>query len=306
MRHAILGAGGVGGLIAVALAKQGEDVTVILRPGTASRYPPELSLEGPLGTHSVAVKRAEAVTGPYDVLWVAVKATHLEAALGSVRVKPEEIGTIVPLLNGVDHVALLRGRFGEERVVPAAIRVEAERVAPGKFLVGAMGTRLNVSASGEGRLGGVIEKLRQFGIKSYFDADEKKLLWSKLVVLAPFALTTSASGFTIGEVCKSPEWRLRLNDAIYETCAASTASGLPMDANEIIALIDKIPGGARSSMQKDVAAGNPPELDAIAGPILRVAAARGFSAPATERLVEIIRRKSSAAEHSIPGAFGSE
>lgn len=297
MRHAILGAGGVGGLMAVALAKQGEDVTIILRPGTASGYPAELSLEGPLGTHTVAVSRAEAVTELYDVLWVAVKATQLEPALQSVRVKPEEIGAIVPLLNGLDHVAVLRARFGEERVVPAAIRVEAERVSPGKFLVGTMGTRLNVSSMGESRLATVIEKLRQFGMKCYFDADEKKLLWSKLVVLAPFALATSASGFTIGEVCKSAEWRPRLNEAIREACAASTASGSAMDANETIALFDKISGGARSSMQKDVAAGNPPELDAIAGPILRAAAAHGFAAPATQNLVEMIRIKSSATSH---------
>ena len=298
MRHAILGAGGVGGLMAVALAKPGEDVTLILRPGTVDQYPAELSLEGPLGTHSVAVRRAEAVTEPYDVLWIAVKATQLEPALQSVRVKPEEIGTVIPLLNGVDHVALLRARFGQERVVPAAIRVETERVAPGKFLVGTMGTRLNVSSIGEQRLAGVIEKLRQFGMKCYFDADEKKLLWSKLVVLAPFALTTSASGFTIGEVCQSPEWRPTLNDAIREACAASAAAGSTIDADETIALFDKIPGGSRSSMQKDVAARNAPELDAIAGPILRAAAAHGFAAPATQRLVGMIRGKSGATSYN--------
>lgn len=292
MRHAILGAGGVGGLIAVALAKAGEPVTVVIRPGTLKDYPAELSLENSLGTFRVPVERAESVAQPYDVLWIAVKATQLESALRSVAVKPEELGAVVPLLNGIDHVALLRRRFGQDRVVPAAIRVEAERVAPGKFRVGSMAMRLNVSSVGEGRLASTLEELRQFGIKCQFDADERRLLWSKLVVLAPFALTTTAAAAPIGEVCQSPEWRKRLNSVVREACAVSTASGTPFNADDIIAIFDKIPPDGRSSMQKDVAAGNPPELDAIAGPILRGAKEHGLEVPVTRELVEMIRGKS--------------
>ena len=71
MRHAILGAGGVGGLIGVALAKAGESVTVVVRPGTLKDYPAEVSLESPLGTFRVPVERAETVAQPFDVLWIA-------------------------------------------------------------------------------------------------------------------------------------------------------------------------------------------------------------------------------------------
>jgi 2-dehydropantoate 2-reductase len=292
MRHAILGAGGVGGLIGVALAKAGESVTVVVRPETLKDYPAELSLEGPLGTFRVPVERAASVAQPFDVLWIAVKATQLDSALRSVVVRPAQLGAVVPLLNGIDHIALLRARFGHDRVVPAAIRVEAERVAPGKILIGSMVTRLNVSSIGESRLASTLDHLRQFGIKCQFDADEMKLLWGKLVILAPFALTTTAAAATIGEVCRAPEWRKRLDGAIREACAVSTASGTPFDANEIIPIFDKIPPGGRSSMQKDVAAGNPPELEAIAGPILRGAQEHGLAAPVTRELAEMIRGKS--------------
>ena len=78
MRHAILGAGGVGGLIGVALAKSGESVTLVLRPEALKDYPAELSLESPLGSFSVPVDRAASVAAPYDVLWITVKATQLE------------------------------------------------------------------------------------------------------------------------------------------------------------------------------------------------------------------------------------
>ena len=48
MRHGILGPGGVGGLIAAVLADAGESVELIVRRGTESLYPREISLESPL------------------------------------------------------------------------------------------------------------------------------------------------------------------------------------------------------------------------------------------------------------------
>ncbi len=292
MHHAILGAGGVGGLIGVALAKSGESVTVVLRPESLQNYPAELSLESPLGSFSVPVDRAASVAAPYDVLWIAVKATQLEAALRSVTVDPGQIGAVVPLLNGIDHIALLRARFGHDRVVPASIGVEAERIAPGRIIHRGMAIRLTVSSIGEGRLASTIEEFRKFGFSCQFVADEMKILWTKLSFLAPFALTTTAAGLTIGEVNRDPAWRKRLEAMVREVAAVGTAGGTPLDASTILTFFDKTPQGGRSSMQKDVVAGNPPELDAIAGPILRGAEEHGIDVPATRELVATIRGKS--------------
>ena len=289
MHHAILGAGGVGGLIGVALANSGEEVTVVLRPETLQNYPAELSLESPLGSFSVPVNRSTGVATPVDVLWVTVKATQLDAALRSVTVAPEQIGAVVPLLNGMDHVPILRKRFGHDRVVPASIGVEAERAAPGKIIHRGMVVRLSFSSIGEPRLAGIVEKLNKFGFKCQFVADEMKILWTKLSFLAPFALTTTAAGLTIGEVNSDPVWRKQLEAVAREVAAVGTASGTPLDPAVILSFFDKTPAGGRSSMQKDVAAGNPPELDGIAGPILRLAAEHGINVPVTRELVGLIR-----------------
>jgi 2-dehydropantoate 2-reductase len=294
MRHAILGAGGVGGLIGVALAKSGEAVTLVLRPETLKNYPAELSLESPLGSFHVPVDRAASLMTPVDVLWVTVKATQLEAALRSVTVAPDQIGTVVPLLNGMDHVHILRQRFGHDRVVPASIGVEAERAAPGKIIHRGMAVRLSIASMGESRLASVVEKLNAFGFKCQFVPNEIKILWTKLSFLAPFALTTTAAGMPIGEVNSDPVWRKRLESVAREVAAVGTASGTPLDPAVIISFFDKTPPGGRSSMQKDVAAGNPPELDGIAGPILRLAGEHGIDVPSTRELVGMIRGKASA------------
>jgi 2-dehydropantoate 2-reductase len=294
MRHAILGAGGVGGLIGVALAKSGESVTLILRPEALKDYPTELSLESPLGSFSAPVARAAAVAEPYDVLWITVKGTQLDAALRSVTVDPSQIGAVVPLLNGMDHVAMLRKRFGHDRVVPASIGVEAERAAPGKIIHRGMSVRISIASIGESRLATTAEEFRKFGFACQIVPDEMKILWTKLSFLAPFALTSTAAGMTIGEVNSDPAWRKKLEAVAREVAAVGTASGTPLDAAVVIQFFDKTAPGGRSSMQKDVAAGNPPELDGIAGPILRLAEEHGIQVPVTRELVSMIRGKSAA------------
>jgi len=294
MRHAILGAGGVGGLVGAALAKSGDAVTVVVRPEALKDYPAELSLVSPLGSFSVPVERVSEIAQPFDVLWIAVKATHLEEALREIK-NAEQIGVIIPLLNGIDHVALLRSRFGHDKVVPATIGVESERAAPGKIIHRSKFVRLTVSSSGESRLSSTLEKLTQFGFNCQFNADEMKMLWNKLVILAPCALTTTASDMTMGEVYSDPVWRERMIAAMYEACAVATASGTPMDPATFLRFFEGLPPVARSSMQKDVAAGNPPELDGIAGPILRRAQEYKIEVPVTRELVEMIRGKSTAA-----------
>ncbi len=121
-----------------------------------------------MGSFSVPVDRAASVAAPYDVLWITVKATQLESALRSVTVDPDQIGAVVPLLNGMDHVAVLRARFGHDRVVPASIGVEAERAAPGKIIHRGMAVRLTFSSIGESRLATTLEEFRKFGFACQF------------------------------------------------------------------------------------------------------------------------------------------
>ena len=111
MKHAILGAGAIGGLMGTALAHLGDDVTMIVRPEKLSGYPQTLTLERPSGALTASAKAVSRLTDPADVLWIATKTYQLEAALEMVEAMPT---IVVPLLNGVDHIAVLRARFGHE------------------------------------------------------------------------------------------------------------------------------------------------------------------------------------------------
>jgi 2-dehydropantoate 2-reductase len=289
LRHAVLGAGGVGGMMGVCLAHVGAPVTMVVRRETLAQYPRELQLESPFGNFGADVAVAAEVP-PVDVVWLTVKATQLDAALGAIT-NPDEMRVIVPLLNGIDHLAVLRSNYGADRVIPGTIAGEMERTSPGHIVHRTPFARLNLLASGKNTLESTIDQLQKIGFECRFIDDEPTLMWGKLVFLAPFALTTTAADKTVGEILSDPQWRELGLACVREACAVAVAEGARVSPDKVLSGVAGMPGDMRSSMQKDVERGNPPELDAIAGPILRSGQKYGIDVPVTKKLVAAVERR---------------
>jgi 2-dehydropantoate 2-reductase len=281
MRHGVLGLGGIGGLLAAALARSGASCVVLLRPETLAGYPGRITVESTvLGDFEVEVPATRELERQVDVLWVATKATQLEEALVLAPQAMVGDATVIPLLNGIDHVALLRGRY--PNVVAAAIRVESERLPPARIRQRSPFLRVELAGAEP-----VALELRSAGIECHTRGDERTLLWDKLAFLAPIALTTSALDSALGDVRDDR----RFNDCRDEALAIARAEGATVDEATLIALQQAVPGEMRSSMQKDVAGGREPELDAIAGPIIRGGRRHSIPVPATEGLARAVRAR---------------
>jgi 2-dehydropantoate 2-reductase len=291
MRHAVLGAGGVGGLVGGALAKAGQSVTLLVRPRRRDHFPERLSIESKtLGAFEAPVRVADRLDGQFDAIWITVKATALEAALNAVPREELDDGVVVPLLNGVDHVEQLHDRYGPERVLPGTIRVEAEQIGPGRVrhLSAFVDVQVAPRPATRARAEALCEELRTAGVTCEVRDDEITMLWSKLCFLAPFALATTASRGSLGVVRSDAQWRARLEECVSDACAVAVAEGAKVAPEPILAALEGAPNPFRSSMQKDVAAGRPPELDAIAGPILRGGREHGIDVSATRALADRI------------------
>jgi 2-dehydropantoate 2-reductase len=293
MKHTILGAGAIGGLLGTALASLGNQVSMIVQRDKLGHYPETLTLDRPADTLRGAANIIAELTGPTDVLWIATKTYQLDDALQSIVNVPP---AIVPLLNGVDHVAVLRSRYGDDGVIPATIAVEAERLADGHFAQRSP-VRLNIAATGETLLGDTAQELRDLGFLCSFIANEASLLWGKLCFLGPFALVTTASSRNLGEILADAEWKQTLAYAFAEARAVAESFGARIDPARIQAILDSSPRSMRSSMAKDIDAGRRLELDGIAGPILRGATRWGIDVPTTQRLAAMIEERRRARAH---------
>ena len=288
MRHGVLGTGGVGGFIGGALARAGRDVVLLMRPESLADYDGRLRMESRvLGDFELDVPATSILDRSVDVLWVTPKATQLDGALA--LVPPDRLGdaAVVPLLNGLDHVGLLRTRLGSDRVVAGAIAVESERVGVGR--IRQKTAFAEVTLAPDPRAAGICAELAAVGVGCSLGESEAAVLWRKLAILAPIALTTTALEAPLSAVVGDPSWRRRLEACLREVAAVAAAEGVEFDPDPMLARYEQL-GDLRSSMQKDRAAGRPLELDAIGGAVLRAARRHGVDAPATEELVGLIER----------------
>ena len=286
----MLGPGGVGGLVAGALARAGTPVLIVARDSTVEA----ISLRG-LAVNSVLLgdflARPPAVARlaePTDVLIVATKAAGLSEALERVAVAPK---LVLPLLNGLDHVALLRERFAPETVVAGTIRVEADRPEPGVVVHTSKFLRVDMASRYPGiggRMAALAQTLSDAGIPARVGDSEPQVLWSKLVRLNALACTTSAYDKLLGEIRSTPQLRAELVGAIEEGCAVARAEGASIPSGDPLGELTAAHDTLGSSMQRDIAAGRPPELDAIPGAVLRAAARHDIVCPTIERLVATI------------------
>jgi len=281
MRHAILGAGGIGGLLGGALARSGAEVVLLLRPDALARYTGRLAVESAvLGDFEVELRGVALLDRPVDIVWVATKATQLEAALTLAPVDQVGEAVMIPLLNGVDHVALLRSRY--RKVVAGAVRVESERLSPTLIRQSSPFLRVELAGAKAAQA-----ELRRAGIECDARDDELSLLWDKLAFLAPVALATSALDASMGVAREDPRfWGCR-----DEALAVARAEGADVDGNALRKQQEGAPASMQSSMQKDIAAGREPELDAIAGPILRGGQKHGLATESTQQLADQVRTR---------------
>jgi 2-dehydropantoate 2-reductase len=293
---AVLGPGGVGGFVAAALARAHQDVTVISRESTARR----IAADG-ISVHSVFLgdfvgrpHAVETLAEPADVLIVAPKATSLADALQRVN---SECRLVVPLLNGLDHMATLRARFGAKHVVAGTIRIESDRPAPGRIMQTSPTVRIEL-ASDRPELGPQLDELvgllDRAGIPASVGRSEAQVLWSKFVRLNALACTTSASDQPIGFIRTDPVWRPILLACIEETAAVANADGAEIDPRATLSELEIAHPELGSSLGRDIAAGREPELDPIAGSVIRAAERHGIDCPTTQRLSGLIADRISA------------
>lgn len=271
----VLGPGAVGGSLAVRLALAGARVVCVATPETVASIRGEGLTLVHDGRELIARPEAvETLEEPVDLLLVTVKAPQLDAALERIRDEP---ALVLPLLNGLEHMAVLRRRF---RAVTAATigRLEAFREGPTRIVQRA--SALVTVATGADDAAAT---LGDAGIVVQVDGSEQEVLWEKLARLAPLAALTAATQLPVGELRSDP----RLAAALEEACAVAVADGASATVAGQWAIIEAMPESLTTSTARDVAAGRPSELDAIAGAVVRAGRRLGVPTPTLDELIAL-------------------
>ncbi len=301
---ALLGPGGVGGLIAAVLSASSVDVLVIATEATREVLDQRgLRLSSVrFGELTVHPRVSSTLDCPVDLLVAATKATGLAAALDRVRAP---VRVVLPLLNGIDHIEYLRRRFPSSTVLAGAIRVESDRPEPGVIKHTSPFLRVDIAGGGafDSDAERVASLLRSCGLPCRVDPSEADVMWGKLVRLNALACMTSAYDLSLGAIRDAPRLRAELVAAVEEACTVAKAEGADVEPAVPLRELEAAHRGLGSSMQRDIAAGREPELDAIAGAVLRAAARHQIACPTIERLAGIVALRAGTA---VPAASSAD
>ena len=290
MRILILGTGATGGYYGARLLAAGRDVTFLVRPRSAQQFAERglrvLSPYGDLFIEAPPTVLAQDIRDPYDIILLSCKAYDLDAAMDSIApaVGPETL--IIPMLNGMAHMAALDARFGAEHVLGGACFISATRDADGTIrhlndlaeIV--YGDRFVATSP---RLEAVQAALDNANFKALLRPNIMQRMWDKWGFLATAAGITCLMRATIGDIAAAdPTIALRL----YAECTSiATAEGFPPSAKVLERECARIsqPGSLfTASMLRDLEDGSQVEGQQILGDLLEYGRKHKLATPILE------------------------
>ena len=282
MRIAVVGAGGVGGLLAGLLARAGAEVVLLARGAALAAVQGRgLELATPDGTFTArpaAAAEDAAALGPCDATLVAVKAWQVAALAPSLAPLLGGGGIVVPLQNGVEAAARLAAALPPERVAGGLCFLYAWAEAPGRIRHTGAPPRVTLGsrpgAPLDHRLGRLAVVLGSAGIQAGVVADVEAAAWEKLLFIGPLGLLGAVSRAPAGPLRSQGEPRALLGALMAEVAAVAGARGVGLGPDVVartLAKVDAVPAEATASMQRDLASGRPSELYDQAGAVVRLA-----------------------------------
>lgn len=300
MRIVVFGTGGVGGYFGGRLAQIGEDVTFIARGEHLHAIKASgLRVESRSGEFVVFPAQATddvSEIGEVDLVIVGVKAWQVPEAARTIKPLVGPRTTVLPLQNGVDAVSQLVRELGADKVIGGLCRIFSFVVAPGhirhagftpSIIIGELDNRRTE------RIARVEQVFKRTGLQISIADDIQVALWTKFLFIASFSGVGAVANAPAGALRADPKWRAQMRNAMEEIYALAHARGIKLPANSIdtvMGAVDGLPEDATSSMQRDIAAGKPSELESQNGAVVRMARETGVEVPTHEFIYESLRQ----------------
>jgi len=285
VRILVVGAGAIGGYFGGRLLAAGRDVTFLVRPARAAELARDglvvKSTFGDLAVPKPPAILAEKIAGPFDLVLLSCKAYDLDSAIASFApaVGPETV--VLPVLNGMTHLAVLEQKFGPSRVLGGQCLIAVTLDAAKKVVhlnarhVLTFGER---SGGTSGRIRAVARLLDGAGFDAVLSEQITLEMWEKWVFLATLAGMTCLMRASVGDIVASPGGEA-LTLALLEECRAIAESQGHVPRQAMLANARETLTAAGStltaSMLRDVEGGSRTEAEHIIGELYRRRRAAG-------------------------------
>ena len=298
MRIAVMGAGSVGGYLGGMLARGGHDVSLIARRAHLEairasglrvvRDNEEFTVQCPATDDPADI-------GEVELVLLTVKTYQNSEAVPAIFPMVGQETLVLCLQNGIDSYTAAAGAFGQPRVLPGAVYIEAGLEGPGVVRQAGDVVRV-VFGETDGdpsmRTRSIADAFNDSGVPAELTADVRAGLWAKFLFIATMAGVTAMARQTLAELMPRAEWREVVVGCLKEIEAAGRASGvnLPSDIHTTtLSYIEENLEDLQASMHTDVMAGRPLELEALNGAVIRAGRAGGVPTPINDVIYAMLK-----------------
>jgi 2-dehydropantoate 2-reductase len=289
MRFLVLGAGGLGGVFGAALLEGGAEVAFLVRARRAEQLACDgLIVKAPERTirHRVKTLSSGAIDGPYDVVLLACKAYDLDGALADIAPAVGADSAVLPVLNGIAHIALLTERFGKKRVLGGMTTVNAHLSPSGEITRYAeLPSRTafgELDGGASARVAAIADVLERGGVPVTASSRTLAEMRDKFAAFAAIATVATLTRATAGAVAATAHGA-SLVAAVCEECArAAAAEGYPPPpaiGEMVRAVYARAASPYRPSILLDLEQGRPTEGAHTLGDLVGRAERHGIAVP---------------------------
>jgi 2-dehydropantoate 2-reductase len=288
MRLLVVGAGATGGYFGGRLALAGRDVTFLVRSNRAAKLQETgLRIHSPHGDFSLSPKLVTAghIDGPFDIVLLTVKAYTLAAAIDDMAPAIGPQTMILPVLNGMKHIDVLKAHFGRQTVLGGVCKIASTVDEAGLIRQLAPFHEIDYGEL-DGSASVRIKELDAFMQGAGFDArlsmNIEREMWEKWILLSSLGGITCLMRGNIGEIEAAPGGVDFAFQFLDEVTSVVRTVGIEPHEKWMTMIKDFLTtkgSSQTSSMYRDLHAGSRIEADQIIGDLLARAKGANLSTP---------------------------
>ncbi len=316
MRVAILGAGAIGGLLAVGLSRPGHEVRLLARGAHLEAIRANgLTLVGERGeieTVRLFATSQIADLGPQDLIVLGMKAHQIVDVLGDLPALYADGAMVLTAQNGIPWWYFMKlggpydgrrlesvdpgGRIGEslpiDRVIGSVVYPAAAMTQPGviQHIEGNRFSLAEVDGAKTERVAALSRALAAAGFKAPVVSDLRAEIWTKLWGNMSFNPISALTHAPLDAICDFPPTEALCIDMMREAQTISEKLGVRarMTIERRIAAAREV-GAHKTSMLQDVEAGRFLEADALVGSVVELGAITGTPTPAISAVYACVK-----------------
>ena len=316
MRICIVGAGAIGGYLAVKLKQSGHNVSVVARgPHLSAIKQQGLRLTSATDDITVKVNASETVPEePQDFVFVTVKATGVKVLAEGLQKLSNNGAVVIPAMNGLPHWYFYKLGNGWKNTHLMSVDPDKvlEKCIPFHSIIGTVvypaceitspgvirhisGNRFSIGEpSGErtDRVEVLSRLLRDAGFKAPISKRIRDELWLKLWGNLAFNPISALTGATLKQICENTETRELAKNMMSE----AKQIGEVLNVRFPVSIDKRIAGAAavgdhKTSMLQDLEQGRSMEIDAIVSSVQELGKIVSINTPHIDIIVSLIKQR---------------